>query len=137
MGDIYNRQSLAEERRPTLIKTAFGHLIMKTSVCTFLIIASMVVDVAAQRNASYHEITGRIPEVDTTHIVVETGKKRLDLERAGWAKCNQESSIGDTVTVHYMLTHARNAPYTLQKPSTLRLRLALTNTEQPIQTKQG
>jgi hypothetical protein len=50
---------------------------MKTIVCTLLVIASMVVNVAAQRAASYHEIAGRVLEVHTTHIVVEPGSNAL------------------------------------------------------------
>lgn len=94
---------------------AFNRLLMKTIVCTLLIVASVALNVAAQY--ADHQITGRVLEVTKGSFVVEKGKQRLDMGLAGWVKWPKLPKVGDIVTVYYIKGRARGgAPfYTAEK----------------------
>lgn len=59
-----------------------------------------------------HIIAGRVVELNDQHIIVESGKKRLEIVTPHATKYTGRPKVGDTVTVHYNADayHARFDP---------------------------
>jgi hypothetical protein len=76
---------------------------MKTFVHTLIIIATLALGSVALADATAHVITGRVVDVSSVSIDVQSGKKRLEINTQGIK--DVVPKVGDTVTVHYTSGH--------------------------------
>jgi hypothetical protein len=72
---------------------------MKTFVHTLIIMATLVLGSVALADEKAHVITGRVVDVSSVSIDVQSGKKRLEINTQGIK--DVVPKVGDTVTVHY------------------------------------
>jgi hypothetical protein len=77
-----------------------GYL-MKTFVHTLVIMAALALGSVALADTETRIITGRVVEVSNGGIIVQNGKKRLDIVTPYATKYTGKPKVGDTVTVHY------------------------------------
>jgi len=85
---------------------------MKTFVYTLIIMTVLALSSVALADTKTRVITGRVLELNDEHIIVESGKKRLEIVTPHATKYTGTPKIGDTVTVHYDADeyHARFDP---------------------------
>jgi len=76
---------------------------MKTFVKTLIIIATLGLGNVASADDKAHIITGRVVDVSSVSIDVQTGKKRLEINTQDIKDVMPK--VGDTVTVHYTSGH--------------------------------
>ena len=74
---------------------------MKTFVHTLIITATLAAGSVALADEKAHVITGRVVELVDGGIIVQSGKKRLDIVTPYATKYIGKPRVGDTVTVHY------------------------------------
>ena len=85
---------------------------MKTFVHTLITVGTLVLASVASADEKAHVITGRVVQLGDGGIIVQSGKKRLDIVTPYATKYTGKPKVGDTVTVHYFTTgyHARFDP---------------------------
>ena len=84
---------------------------MKTFVHTLVTAATLALSVVLLADSKTHVITGRVVELNDEHIIVESGKKRLEIVTPNATKYTGKPKVGDTVTVHYTwAAHSRFDP---------------------------
>ena len=76
---------------------------MKTFVHTLVIIATLALGSVASADEKAHVITGRVVDVSSVSIDVQSGKKRLEINTQDIK--DVVPKVGDTVTVHYTSGH--------------------------------
>jgi hypothetical protein len=74
---------------------------MKTFVHRLVTAATLALSVVLLADSKTHVITGRVVELNDEHIIVESGKKRLEIVTPHATKYTGRPKVGDTVTVHY------------------------------------
>jgi hypothetical protein len=74
---------------------------MKTFVHTLIITATLAAGSVASADEKAHVITGRVVQLGDGGIIVQSGKKRLDIVTPYATKYIGKPRVGDTVTVHY------------------------------------
>jgi len=84
---------------------------MKTTVHALIIMAALALGSVALADEKAHVITGRVVELGNGGIIVQSGKKRLDIVTPNTTKYTGRPKVGDTVTVHYTwAAHSRFDP---------------------------
>lgn len=76
---------------------------MKIFVHTLVIIATLALSSIVLADAKAHVITGRVVDVSSVSIDVQSGKKRLEINTQDIK--DVVPKVGDTVTVHYTSGH--------------------------------
>jgi hypothetical protein len=76
---------------------------MKTFVHTLAIIATLALGSVASADEKAHVITGRVVDVSSVSIDVQSGGKRLEINTQDIK--DVVPKVGDTVTVHYTSGH--------------------------------
>jgi hypothetical protein len=74
---------------------------MKTFVHTLIIMAALALGSVASADEKAHVITGRVVELGDGGIIIQSGKKRLDIVTPYATKYIGKPRVGDIVTVHY------------------------------------
>ena len=72
---------------------------MKIFVHTLITVATLALGSVALADEKAHVITGRVVDVSSVSIDVQSGKKRLEINTQGIK--DVVPKVGDTVTVHY------------------------------------
>jgi hypothetical protein len=76
---------------------------MKISACTLILVVSLGLSSVALADAETHVITGRVVDVSSVSMDVQSGKKRLEINTQDIK--DVVPKVGDTVTVHYTSGH--------------------------------
>jgi hypothetical protein len=81
---------------------------MKAFVYALVIIATLALGNVAPADEKAHVITGRVVDVSSVSIDVQSGTKRLEINTQDIK--DVVPKVGDTVTVHYTSGHTTTAP---------------------------
>jgi hypothetical protein len=76
---------------------------MKTFAHTLVIIAALALGNVTSADEKAHVMTGRVVDVSSVSIDVQSGKKRLEINTQDIK--DVVPKVGDTVTVHYTSGH--------------------------------
>jgi len=76
---------------------------MKTFVHTLITMATLALSSVASADEKAHVITGRVVDVSSVSIDIQSGKRRLEINTQDIK--DVVPKVGDTVTVHYTSGH--------------------------------
>ena len=77
---------------------------MHRTLCTAVVLCSLLVPASAFAKAKSYQVTGPIIELTDTMIVVQKGKEKFEIDRTKDTKVEGELKVGAKVTVYYTMS---------------------------------